>query len=48
MSNGFQVQERFADGAQYIGGKLLPGTSGHHHTIVDPATGGSVLRYELA
>ncbi|MER5817194.1 MULTISPECIES: gamma-aminobutyraldehyde dehydrogenase [Streptomyces] len=48
MSNGFQVQERFADGAQYIGGKLLPGTSGHHHTIVDPATGASVLRYELA
>ncbi|WP_306340167.1 gamma-aminobutyraldehyde dehydrogenase [Streptomyces sp. AS13] len=48
MSNGFQVQERFADGSQYIGGKLLPGTSGHHHTIVDPATGASVLRYELA
>ncbi|MFB8071889.1 gamma-aminobutyraldehyde dehydrogenase [Streptomyces californicus] len=48
MSNGFQVQERFADGAQYIGGNLLPGTSGHHHTIVDPATGASVLRYELA
>ncbi|MFI1184727.1 gamma-aminobutyraldehyde dehydrogenase [Streptomyces californicus] len=48
MSNGFQVQERFAHGAQYIGGKLLPGTSGDHHTIVNPATGESVLRYELA
>ncbi|WP_254811569.1 gamma-aminobutyraldehyde dehydrogenase [Streptomyces cavourensis] len=48
MSNGFAVQDRFAEGAQYIGGKLLPGTSGRHHDIVDPATGASVLRYELA
>ncbi|NEE40795.1 aldehyde dehydrogenase family protein, partial [Streptomyces sp. SID7982] len=48
MSNGFQVQDRFAEGAQYIGGKLLPGTSGRHHDIVNPATGESVLRYELA
>ncbi|MFD5203940.1 gamma-aminobutyraldehyde dehydrogenase [Streptomyces sp. NPDC058375] len=48
MSNGFQVRDRFAEGAQYIGGKLLPGTSGRHHDIVNPATGESVLRYELA
>ncbi|SCE05409.1 gamma-aminobutyraldehyde dehydrogenase [Streptomyces sp. DvalAA-19] len=48
MSNGFAVQDRFAEGAQYIGGKLLPGTSGRHHDIVNPATGASVLRYELA
>ncbi|MFD5975795.1 MULTISPECIES: gamma-aminobutyraldehyde dehydrogenase [Streptomyces] len=48
MSNGFAVQDRFAAGAQYIGGKLLPGTSGRHHDIVNPATGASVLRYELA
>lgn len=39
MSNGFQVQDRFAEGAQYIGGKLLPGTSGNHHEVVNPATG---------
>ncbi|MFJ8973528.1 gamma-aminobutyraldehyde dehydrogenase [Streptomyces anulatus] len=48
MSNGFQVQDRFAEGAQYIGGKLLPGTSGNHHEVVNPATGRCVLRYELA
>ncbi|MER7851944.1 gamma-aminobutyraldehyde dehydrogenase [Streptomyces bacillaris] len=48
MSNGFAVQDRFAEGAQYIGGKLLPGTSGRHHDIVNPAAGASVLRYELA
>ena len=28
MGNGFQAQDRFADGAQYIGGRLRPGTSG--------------------
>ncbi|MER5897819.1 gamma-aminobutyraldehyde dehydrogenase [Streptomyces sp. NPDC001876] len=48
MANGFQVQDRFAEGAQYIGGKLLPGTSGHHQEVVDPATGRTVYRYELA
>ncbi|MFF2720212.1 gamma-aminobutyraldehyde dehydrogenase [Streptomyces sp. NPDC058011] len=48
MSNGFQVQDRFAEGTQYIGGELLPGTSGRHHDVVNPATGESVLRYELA
>ncbi|MFH9687410.1 gamma-aminobutyraldehyde dehydrogenase [Streptomyces sp. NPDC017413] len=48
MSNGFQVHDRFAEGAQYIGGRLLPGTSGSHHEVVNPATGETVLRYELA
>lgn len=48
MGNGFQVQDRFAEGAQYIGGRLLPGTSGHHQEVVDPATGKTVYRYELA
>ncbi|MFE2022011.1 gamma-aminobutyraldehyde dehydrogenase [Streptomyces sp. NPDC059499] len=48
MANGFQVQDRFAKGAQYIGGTLLPGTSGHHQEVVDPATGRTVYRYELA
>ncbi|WP_406391797.1 gamma-aminobutyraldehyde dehydrogenase [Streptomyces sp. NBC_00887] len=48
MGNGFQVQDRFAEGAQYIGGTLLPGTSGHHQEVVDPATGRTVYRYELA
>ncbi|WP_175411249.1 gamma-aminobutyraldehyde dehydrogenase [Streptomyces sp. TRM64462] len=54
MGNGFQAAaapaagESFADGAQYIGGRLRPGTSGRTHTVVDPATGDGVLTYELA
>ncbi|MFE4217473.1 gamma-aminobutyraldehyde dehydrogenase [Streptomyces sp. NPDC056844] len=48
MGNGFQAQDRFAAGAQYIGGRLRPGTSGRHQDVVDPATGATVLRYELA
>ncbi|MDX3328376.1 gamma-aminobutyraldehyde dehydrogenase [Streptomyces sp. ME02-6979-3A] len=48
MGNGFQVQDRFAAGAQYIGGRLRPGTSGRHQDVVDPASGATVLRYELA
>ncbi|MGP3755327.1 gamma-aminobutyraldehyde dehydrogenase [Streptomyces sp. IBSNAI001] len=48
MGNGFQVQDRFTAGAQYIGGRLRPGTSGRHQDVVDPATGATVLRYELA
>ncbi|MFE5242748.1 MULTISPECIES: gamma-aminobutyraldehyde dehydrogenase [unclassified Streptomyces] len=48
MGNGFQVQERFAAGAQYIGGRLRPGTSGRHQDVVNPATGETVYRYELA
>lgn len=48
MGNGFQVKDRFADGAQYIDGRLRAGTSGRSHTVVDPATGREVLTYELA
>ncbi len=42
------VQKRFAPGAQYIGGRLRPGTSGRTHTVTDPASGREVLTYELA
>ncbi|MER6215303.1 gamma-aminobutyraldehyde dehydrogenase [Streptomyces sp. NPDC048387] len=48
MGNRFQVKDRFADGAQYIDGRLRAGTSGRSHTVVDPATGQEVLTYELA
>ncbi|MFJ2605872.1 gamma-aminobutyraldehyde dehydrogenase [Streptomyces sp. NPDC091279] len=44
----FPAQDRFADGAQYLGGRLTKGTSGRTHTVVDPATGADVLTYELA
>jgi betaine-aldehyde dehydrogenase len=48
MGNAFQVRDRFAEGAQYIGGRLRPGTSGRHQDVVDPATGETILRYEPA
>ncbi|MEV6311439.1 gamma-aminobutyraldehyde dehydrogenase [Streptomyces sp. NPDC051840] len=48
MGNEFQVRERFAAGAQYIGGELRRGTSGRDQEVVNPATGETVLRYELA
>ncbi|MFF4169329.1 gamma-aminobutyraldehyde dehydrogenase [Streptomyces sp. NPDC001744] len=48
MGNRFQATDRFADGAQYIGGRLRPGTSGREHSVTDPATGGSVYTYALA
>lgn len=48
MSNRFQARDRYADGAQYIGGRLRPGTSGRTQDIVDPATGETVHSYELA
>ncbi|MER5451173.1 gamma-aminobutyraldehyde dehydrogenase [Streptomyces sp. NPDC002766] len=44
----FPAQDRFADGAQYIGGRLTKGTSGRTHAVVDPATGEEVCTYELA
>ncbi|MFF0000402.1 gamma-aminobutyraldehyde dehydrogenase [Streptomyces avermitilis] len=44
----FQAQDRFADGAQYIAGRFVRGTSGRRHAVVDPATGEEVYRYELA
>ncbi|MDT9690952.1 gamma-aminobutyraldehyde dehydrogenase [Streptomyces sp. P9(2023)] len=48
MGNRFQVTDRFAAGAQYIGGRLRPGTSGDEHSVIDPATGESVYTYALA
>jgi betaine-aldehyde dehydrogenase len=48
MGNRFQTQDRFAAGAQFIGGKLRPGTSGRTQDIVDPATGRTIHTYELA
>ncbi|MER7761996.1 gamma-aminobutyraldehyde dehydrogenase [Streptomyces sp. NPDC097619] len=48
MDNGFQVKDRFAEGAQYIDGRLRSGTSGQSHGVIDPATGAEVLRFELA
>ncbi|MFG2363697.1 gamma-aminobutyraldehyde dehydrogenase [Streptomyces mirabilis] len=44
----FQAQDHFADGAQYIAGRLTKGTSGRMHAVVDPATGEEVYTYELA
>jgi betaine-aldehyde dehydrogenase len=44
----FAAQERFADGAQFIGGRLTRGTSGRTHAVVDPASGEEVFTYELA
>ncbi|RNL72963.1 gamma-aminobutyraldehyde dehydrogenase [Streptomyces sp. I6] len=48
MGNRFQVRDRFKGGAQYIDGRLRPGTSGHSHAIVNPATGEQLLAYDLA
>ncbi|MBD0711352.1 MULTISPECIES: gamma-aminobutyraldehyde dehydrogenase [unclassified Streptomyces] len=48
MGNRFQVTDRFADGAQYIGGRLRAGTSDREHSVIDPATGKSVYTYRLA
>lgn len=44
----FAAHERFADGAQFIGGRLTQGTSGRTHTVVDPASGEEVFTYGLA
>ncbi|MFM9373103.1 gamma-aminobutyraldehyde dehydrogenase [Streptomyces sp. Da 82-17] len=44
----FPARDRFADGAQYIAGRLTSGTSGRRHAVVDPATGAEVYDYELA
>ncbi|CAL9598440.1 Gamma-aminobutyraldehyde dehydrogenase [Streptomyces sp. enrichment culture] len=44
----FPAQDRFADGAQFIAGRMTKGTSGRTHTVVDPATGEGVHTYELA
>ncbi|MEU0289792.1 gamma-aminobutyraldehyde dehydrogenase [Streptomyces sp. NPDC006147] len=44
----FPATERFADGAQFIAGRLTKGTSGRTHSVVDPATGAEVHTYDLA
>ncbi|MFG2462484.1 gamma-aminobutyraldehyde dehydrogenase [Streptomyces sp. NPDC048523] len=44
----FAAQERFTDGAQFIGGRLTKGTSGRTHAVVDPASGEEVFTYEPA
>ncbi|MFC7992768.1 gamma-aminobutyraldehyde dehydrogenase [Streptomyces pilosus] len=44
----FPAQDRFADGAQFIAGRLTKGTSGRTHAVVDPATGAEVFTYDLA
>lgn len=44
----FPAQDRFARGAQFIAGRLVQGTSGRTHAVVDPATGEEVLSYALA
>ncbi|MFI2379844.1 gamma-aminobutyraldehyde dehydrogenase [Streptomyces sp. NPDC018964] len=44
----FPARDRFADGAQFIAGRLTKGTSGRTHAVVDPATGTEVYPYELA
>ncbi|MGW6021861.1 gamma-aminobutyraldehyde dehydrogenase [Streptomyces sp. NPDC055099] len=46
--HNFQAQDHFAEGAQYIAGRLTKGTSGRSHAVVDPATGDEIHRYELA
>ncbi|MEV1024101.1 gamma-aminobutyraldehyde dehydrogenase [Streptomyces sp. NPDC050264] len=42
------AQERFADGANLVAGRLAKGTSGRTHAVVDPATGEDAYTYELA
>ncbi|GGL97579.1 gamma-aminobutyraldehyde dehydrogenase [Streptomyces fumigatiscleroticus] len=44
----FPAQDHFAEGAQYIAGRLTKGTSGRTHAVVDPATGTTVHTYEPA
>ncbi|MCI3151739.1 gamma-aminobutyraldehyde dehydrogenase [Streptomyces werraensis] len=44
----FPAAERFADGAQFIAGRLTKGASGRTHAVVDPATGEEVYTYDLA
>ena len=48
MGHGFPVRDRFADGAQYIGGRLRAGTSGRHQNVVDPATGEMLRTLDVA
>lgn len=48
MDQRFDATERFAEGAQFIAGRLRSGSSGRTQDVVDPATGETVYSYELA
>ncbi|MFI2368727.1 gamma-aminobutyraldehyde dehydrogenase [Streptomyces sp. NPDC018833] len=48
MGDDYRMQDRFAAGTQYIGGRLRSGTSGRTQDVIDPATGERVHSYELA
>lgn len=48
MGERFQVRDRFAVGAQFIGGRLRAGTSGRAQDVVNPATGEVIHTYALA
>ncbi|TSB21365.1 gamma-aminobutyraldehyde dehydrogenase [Streptomyces benahoarensis] len=48
MDQRFDVSERFAEGAQFIDGRLRGGTSGRTQAVVDPATGEQIHTYALA
>ncbi|KIF77015.1 gamma-aminobutyraldehyde dehydrogenase [Streptomyces sp. 150FB] len=48
MGERFQVRDRFAVGAQFIGGRLRAGTSGRGQDVVNPATGEVIHTYALA
>ncbi|WP_394429852.1 gamma-aminobutyraldehyde dehydrogenase [Streptomyces sp. SGAir0957] len=42
------ARDRFADGANFVAGRLVKGASGRSHAVVDPATGEDVYTYDLA
>ncbi|MEU6388813.1 gamma-aminobutyraldehyde dehydrogenase [Streptomyces sp. NPDC046939] len=42
------ARDRFADGANFVAGRLVKGASGRTHAVVDPATGEDVYAYDLA
>lgn len=48
MVQRFDVQARFAAGAQYVAGRPETGSSGRTHPVTDPATGDRVHSYTLA
>lgn len=48
MVQRFDVHARFAEGAQYVNGRAVPGSSGRTQAVVDPATGEQVHAYEPA
>ncbi|MCX5268012.1 gamma-aminobutyraldehyde dehydrogenase [Streptomyces sp. NBC_00199] len=48
MQDRFPAQQLFAEGAQYIDGRLARGDSGRAHAVIDPATGEEVCTYDLA